>query len=969
MFVYNPLGAHSALFKLYASTPTPAVEQPDASDLLALYARLAPRPPGMPASPVLDEDRRDLTHRLRAFLPLLLEHAALPPDLKRLPIVFPGTAVLDARSLEDRRRRAAFVTSGMLDAIELFARTVSCCARLNQLALADLTAIEEQPPQHVLLAWMTMRGDQLPGMTIGELLAAERSPDALRALLFEMVSFAAERVRPGLARHNLAHYLTQMMLRAIRHATRDGWDPAYAHGRHSRLAASPIDADFLALITLSFVALHEIGHVALGHNVIGYRGTEDEIALSEFFTSRIGAADGVENFVDFVGTQSSFELAADVFAVQVIEESLREPLLEAATLWCAANERAHFVSGERVGDLQRMSGSPQKHPSHAIRVWYLNGRLSSGRRAGPIARQIAAAAESAGYELQLADARPEADPGRELAVFAALWDLIESATAGDASSWTPPPPPAEAEASRTQDQQPLQRGLHAWEAGQFDQAEQYFRVVARATDQRLAAQGHGLIGRMLEEQGHAGAAEAEYRIADGLGDGDAANDLGTLLKDRGDLDEAVAAFERADERGNAPGAFNLGLIAEEQGQRAEALAAFRRADQRGHPQAALNLGILTYQVGELEVAEAALRRAEARGAGNAATYLGITLRDRGDVGSAEAAWRRGARRGELDALHSLGCLLEEQGRLQEAHDAFRQAVLQGRRGSLGNLRAIDSRLDEGDQSAALGAAAAGGDAEAAYQLGFVMARRGEEAAALEAWQRAEDLGHPRAANEIGLLLHGAGDVAAAEAAYRRGAERDHARAIYNLGVLLHERGDEDGAEAAWARADRLGDPLAATNLGSTLEATGAMPAALAAYERADARGDALGRVRLGRLLEQRDEIDKAVAAYRRADEQGDGYAAAALGRLLYERGDVEGAEAAWRRGDLRGNADAALQVGQLLRRHGQLDAAEAAMRRAIERGHPSAVRHLAFLLSQAGYRREAAEALMTPAGSNARERT
>ena len=45
------------------------------------------------------------------------------------------------------------------------------------------------------------------------------------------------------------------------------------------------------------------------------------------------------------------------------------------------------------------------------------------------------------------------------------------------------------------------------------------------------------------------------------------------------------------------------------------------------------------------------------------------------------------------------------------------------------------------------------------------------------------------------------------------------------------------------------------------------------------------------------------------------------------------------------------------------------MRRAIERGHRSAVRHLAFLLSQAGYRREAVEALTTPVGNNARERT
>jgi Tfp pilus assembly protein PilF len=883
-----------------------------------------------------------------------------------VPIAFPSTALLDARSLEDRGRRAAFVTSGMLDAIELFARTVSCCARLNQQALSDLAEIEERPPEHVALAWMPVRGDRLPGLTISELLEVDRNPDALRALLFSMADFAAGRLQPGIARHHLAHYLTQMMLRVIRRATHHGWDPAYSHGQRHRVAPSPIDARFLELITLSFVALHELGHIALGHNGIGYRGTETELALSELFSTRLRDADGVESFVDFVGTQSSFELAADVFAVQVVAESLREPLLEAATLWCAANERAHFISGDRIGDLQHMSRSPQKHPSPAVRVWYLNGRLSSGRRAGPIARLIAAAAESAGYELQRGQGR--ADPGRELALFAALWDLIEPAAAEDTSLWTPPRATDKEEARRTPHQQALERGLHAWEAGEFKQAEESFRLVVHAADGRLAAKAHGLIGRMLEEQGDARAAEAEYRVADDMGDGDAANDLGTLLQDRGHLADAMAAFARADARDNAPGAFNLGLIAEQQHDRAAALAAFRRADQRGHPQAALNLGILKYHAGQLEEAEAALRRAEARGANNAATYLGIALRDRGDMGSAEAAWRRGAMRGELDAWHSLGCLLEEQGRLQEAHHAFTQAVLHGRHSSFGNLRAIQNRLEGSDGSTTLRAAADSGDANAAYELGVVLVLRGEHAAALEAWNRAEELGHARASNEIGLVLHRQGELAGAEAAYRRGAQRGHPRAIYNLGVLLHERGDEDGAQAAWAEADRLGDPLAATNVGSTLEATGALNAALAAYERADARGDALGSVRLGRLLERKDQLEQAEAAYRRADGQGDAYAATALGRLFYERGDLDGAEAAWRRGDLRGNADAALQLGQMLRRHGQLDAAEAAVRRAIERGHPTAGRHLVFLLNEAGYRREAVEALMTPVGDISQRR-
>ena len=252
------------------------------------------------------------------------------------------------------------------------------------------------------------------------------------------------------------------------------------------------------------MVLHELGHIALGHNRIDYRGTEAELALSERFTSDLWEAGGVERVVEFLGTQSSFELAADIFAVEVLDGSLREPMLEAASLWCAANERAHPVSGgDRFDDLKHMFGAPQKYPSPAVRVWYLNGRMSSGRRAGAMARQIAEAAESAGFELQLAGA--PAEPARELAVFAALWDLVEAATAEDASLWKPPQRRQQVEASQVPEpeapeQETLVRGLNAWEAGDLQQAEQLFRVAARATDLKLSAQAHRLIGRMLEEQ-------------------------------------------------------------------------------------------------------------------------------------------------------------------------------------------------------------------------------------------------------------------------------------------------------------------------------------------------------------------------------------------------------------------------------------------------------------------------------------
>ena len=52
----------------------------------------------------------------------------------------------------------------------------------------------------------------------------------------------------------------------------------------------------------------------------------------------------------------------------------------------------------------------------------------------------------------------------------------------------------------------------------------------------------------------------------------------------------------------------------------------------------------------------------------------------------------------------------------------------------------------------------------------------------------------------------------AEAAYRRADERGDPGGAYNLGMLLAERGDLEGAEAAWRRADERGDSGGACNL-------------------------------------------------------------------------------------------------------------------------------------------------------------
>ena len=99
------------------------------------------------------------------------------------------------------------------------------------------------------------------------------------------------------------------------------------------------------------------------------------------------------------------------------------------------------------------------------------------------------------------------------------------------------------------------------------------------------------------------------------------------------------------------------------------------------------------------------------------------------------------------------------------------------------------------------------------------------------------------------------------AARIRGATRPGA---FNLGGLLAERGDLEGAAAAYHRADQRGDPGAASNLGMLLEQDGDLSGAARAYRRAVERGHPTAAFNLGVLLERQDDHRGALRAYARA---------------------------------------------------------------------------------------------------------
>jgi tetratricopeptide (TPR) repeat protein len=965
VYVHNPLNAHTAMYARFVAARDGTDPPPCDADLpgralaryrthaLRLYRARGLEPPD--AAP--GEDDRALASTFRRFLPGLVEGSPLAGAVAGVPVIFPRTVVPDARADSVDDQPVVYVSGGTLDVIELFARTVSRCARLNELALPVLRELEPDPPAAVPLAWLTVGADQWVGLRVDELLAEAPTGPDLRERLCGANTAVAPVSNAGLARHRLSHCLTQLVMRAVRRA-REGAPAAVDLPDEPPDGPSPIDPAYLAQLTLGFVVLHEIGHHVLGHNEIGFRGSPQEVALAEAMMEAFELTEG-EEAVDLVGRGSSFELAADAFAVQVVDGEAREPVLEAGSLWCAASERSAVVTGDRVRDLVELSRQPDAHPSYSARVYYLNGRFSTGRRQGAIAQQIAASAESAAGELDRAGTEPVA---AESDLYREIWAIADQATREGPYDWMVWPP--EPDENALDESDILVQGLLAWEADRLAEAERLFRSAAQDSRPEAARRARVLLGRVLEERGQTGEAEAMYREADAMGDGDAANDVGLLLAERGDLAGAEAAYRRADERGCAPAGYNLGLLLDERGDRAGAVEALERADAGDHPQAALILGHWALDDGELDRAEACWYRADERGATGAATNLGYLLQERGYLDDAEQVLRRAAERGELDGLHNLGWLRQQRGDLDGAAQAYEEAVNGGREATAGNLHAVrlaQAERDEGDVPFVQAAAA--GDTSAAVELGRRVAQRGRTADAVRVWQHARELGEPEALNELGLAYAAQGDRAGAEAAFREGADREHRGAIYNLGVILYERGDVDGAERQWRRADALGDGAAAYNLGSLLEDAGQEDEARQAFQRADQRGDDLGAVHLGVLLAKSGDIEAAAAAFGRAEERGSQYGPAQLGDLLSRSGDESGAEAAWRRADAMGNRDAAYNLGRLLRRLGNLDGAETALRRAAARGHPSAPQELAWVLSARGHQRAAADAFLNQAAS------
>ncbi|GAA4205712.1 tetratricopeptide repeat protein [Actinocatenispora rupis] len=306
---------------------------------------------------------------------------------------------------------------------------------------------------------------------------------------------------------------------------------------------------------------------------------------------------------------------------------------------------------------------------------------------------------------------------------------------------------------------------------------------------------------------------------------------GLLRYTAGDPDGARTAFGEAASCPVPPVAAEayarLGAVEKALGRPDDALAPLERAYASGHPpavaMAALDLADLLVHRGQAERAVAMLRSAAA-GAGPVAAMAGVNLgvllaRDLGDPAAGLAELRRVAAGGEpgaaAAALFTLGTLVEDAGDADTARRAYEEAValrqpeFSGRAAiNLGVL--LSRRQDfEGAQRAWRTAAEVGTDddrAKARRMLDEVARQGGAAAVTARARQVAADPDLAAAA-ELAAAEHfrQREDVPAALRAYEKALETGHPRyaaegaARLALSFWLHS-----GTEGAAAAIDRLG---------------------------------------------------------------------------------------------------------------------------------------------------------------------
>jgi len=386
------------------------------------------------SNPDFREDDRALVQRFRTFWPALVGKTTLTDHAEHVAVFFPSIDCFDNRCIEIKgHNEAIFVTSRTLDAIELFANTLSMAIRLNGLELPVLLGLENPPPPYVLLAWMTMAARSVPDVLMLDALTGSAAREMSGRTLHDELYAKGYRWLPEAGHRGWGHYrlssaITWLMLIALHqlvrgaHSESEGFIGATGPVPESTSMLS-LDSHYFSTLILAFIALHEVGHLALGHNKAAGPPVDPVTRQLVDQVTAHAAETGAEAH-DLLGSFVGHETGADGFALDVIQEEYRDPVLEAATLWCAALSGTNDDCGDWLDNFGK---DPRgKYPAFSMRVWFLNGRFSSGKRQGPVAQNITRQAEALAKAIREAEQSTEPNSG----VFRKLWAIAIDATGG-----------------------------------------------------------------------------------------------------------------------------------------------------------------------------------------------------------------------------------------------------------------------------------------------------------------------------------------------------------------------------------------------------------------------------------------------------------------------------------------------------------------------------------------------------------
>jgi len=232
------------------------------------------------------------------------------------------------------------------------------------------------------------------------------------------------------------------------------------------------------------------------------------------------------------------------------------------------------------------------------------------------------------------------------------------------------------------------------------------------------------------------------------------------------------------------------------------------------PAELLDLGWAAYQADQRSIAETALRPGAESGDMTAVNRLGIVL-----VGTlpaeAEEWFHRNALGGSTADMFNLAGLLSTRGATAGAEEWLRRAIAMPDWGPGSWLEMTERWPNETEPVHRR--AAERGDVDAMNNLGVLLKRRGQTAAAEHWYRRAAQAGHTDAQYHLGVLL-AAHDDREAELWYRAAAAAGDTWATNNLATLLADRGNDSEAEQCYRRAAQAHLPQAMINVAALLTA-------------------------------------------------------------------------------------------------------------------------------------------------------